>query len=68
MEKALLVRLPNDLHAALKQNRAFTNTNMAEYIRRAIRLALFADGITANPERCAPAEFVETAPTPVTLR
>ena len=60
MQKALLVRLPDDLHAELKQNRAFTSTSMAEYIRRAVRLSLFADGVTANPERCEPAQFVES--------
>lgn len=65
MQKALLVRLPDDLHAALKENRAFSQTGMAEYVRRAIRLALFADGISANPSRCEPAQFVE--PEPVTL-
>jgi Arc/MetJ-type ribon-helix-helix transcriptional regulator len=57
--KPLLVRLPEDLYDQLKQNRQLNKTSAAEYIRRAIRLALFADGITANPERCEPAQFAE---------
>ncbi len=41
--RSLIVRLPDDLHDALKQNRQVTRTSAAEFIRRAIRLALFAD-------------------------
>ena len=48
MEKALLVRLPTDLHEQLRQNRQRTGTSAAEYIRRAVRLALFADDQSAN--------------------
>jgi Arc/MetJ-type ribon-helix-helix transcriptional regulator len=50
MEKALLVRLPNDLHAQLSKNRRQTGTSAAEYIRRAVRLALFADDQAAQYE------------------
>jgi len=46
--KALLVRMPDELFAQLKHNRQMTGTNMAEYIRRAVRLALFGDAQSAN--------------------
>jgi len=46
--RSLIVRLPDDLHEALKQNREATSTSAAEFIRRAIRLALFADAEAAN--------------------
>jgi Arc/MetJ-type ribon-helix-helix transcriptional regulator len=46
--RSLIVRLPEELHDALKQNRQFTGTSAAEFIRRAIRLALFGDVEAAN--------------------
>jgi Arc/MetJ-type ribon-helix-helix transcriptional regulator len=46
--KSLIVRLPEELHEALKHNRQFTGTSAAEFVRRAIRLALFGDVEAAN--------------------
>jgi Arc/MetJ-type ribon-helix-helix transcriptional regulator len=46
--KSLIVRLPEELHDALKHNRQFTGTSAAEFVRRAIRLALFSDAEAAN--------------------
>lgn len=43
MKKALLVRLDRDLFDALAANRKRTGVPAAEYCRRALRLALFAD-------------------------
>jgi hypothetical protein len=44
----LLLRLCPELATALKQNRALTGVSASEYVRRAIRLALFADRQAAN--------------------
>lgn len=55
--KAFIIRLPEDLVAALKQYRQTTGTSAAEFVRRAIRLTLFADGGARRPielARCAP--------------
>jgi Arc/MetJ-type ribon-helix-helix transcriptional regulator len=57
--KPLLVRLPEELYAQLKQNRQLTGTSAAEYIRRAVRLALFADSLSANPQRCEQPQLLE---------
>jgi len=46
--KTCIVRLPDDLVDALKQNRQLTDTSSAEFIRRAVRLALFADAESAK--------------------
>jgi len=46
--KTCIVRLPDDLVDALKQNRQLTGTSSAEFIRRAVRLALFADAESAK--------------------
>ena len=61
--KALLVRLPDDLHDKLMQNRAMTRTNASEFIRRAVRLALFADQQAANrnADRREQPQFLEIA-------
>lgn len=39
----LSICLDQDIHAALKEQQARTGCGIAEYIRRAVRLALFAD-------------------------
>lgn len=60
--KPLLVRLPEDLYDQLKQNRQMTRTNMAEYVRRAVRLALFADAqaVNRNADKREPAQYLES--------
>jgi len=41
--KKIVVNVPDDLHAALARHREQTGVPVSEYIRRALRLALFAD-------------------------
>lgn len=41
--KACIVRLPQDLVDALKEHRQTSGTSAAEFVRRAIRLTLFAE-------------------------
>ena len=41
--KKIIVNVPEDLHAALKDQQSRTGCPVSEYIRRALRLSLFAD-------------------------
>lgn len=62
--KAIVLRICPELHEALKQNRELTGVSVSEFIRRAVRLALFADTQAANrnADKREPAQFAQVRP------
>lgn len=59
----ITLRLTEEMHAALAENRRMTGVTASEFCRRAISLALFADAQAANrnADKREPAQYLEIA-------